>query len=160
MTDATAPTATAARLLLPRLAGFYAWGEGVGYALLRAGFGVVILTHGLPKLLGTPHGSMADPAAGAMRMVESLGLPFAPQLILFVTSLETVGAVRLAAGLLTRLVAPMFAVQMLVICLATRAQFAWFDRGFEFPLMLGLTALYFAMRGGGPFSLNRHFRRE
>jgi putative oxidoreductase len=152
---------TSARLLFPRLAGLYAVGERASYAVLRAGFGLVILTHGVPKLLRIPHGSMTDPFAGATRLIEtSLGLPFAPQLALLITGLETVGALALALGLFTRLLAPMFAVQMLVICIALRANFAWIDRGWEFPLVLGLIALFIAFRGGGEWSLDRLLKRE
>jgi putative oxidoreductase len=158
----TAPHETdPAHLLFPRLRGFYARGETFSYALLRAGFGLIILTHGIPKLLGLPHGSMADPLAGATRMIEmNLGLPFAPQLAIFITALETLGALALAAGFLTRIFAPMFAIQMLLICIALRANFPWLDRGWEFPLVLGLIALFLSMRGGGAWSVDRLMKRE
>ena len=159
MTDLRAVDTT--RLLFPRLGGLYARGETVSYAVLRAGFGLVVLTHGLPKLLGMPHGSMADPLGGATRMIgTNLGMPFAPQLALMITGLETAGALALAAGLFTRLLAPIFAVQMLIICVALRANFAWIDRGYEFPLVLGLIALFISFRGGGEWSVDRLLRRE
>lgn len=143
------------------MGGFYDRGEVVSYALLRVGFGLIILAHGIPKLLGLPHGSMADPLGGAARLIESnLGLPFAPQLAITITALETAGALALAAGLFTRLLAPMFAVQMLKICFALRANFAWIDRGYEFPLVLGLIALLLSFRGGGELSLDRWIGKE
>ncbi len=149
------------RLLFPQLAGVYEQGERLAYVALRAGFGLVILTHGLPKLLGVSHGSMSDPLGGATRLIETnLGLPFAPQLAMLITGLETVGAVALTIGLFTRLFAPIFALQMLVICFALRANFAWIDRGYEFPLVLGLIALFLSFRGGGPFSADRWMKRE
>jgi putative oxidoreductase len=157
----TPPNIDTARLVWPRLGGLYARGEVICYALLRAGFGLVILTHGIPKLFGLPHGSMTDPLGGATRLIETnLGLPYAPQLAIMITALETVGALALTAGLFTRLLAPMFAVQMLVICFALRANFAWIDRGYEFPLVLGLIALFLSFRGGGELSLDRWMRRE
>lgn len=149
------------RLVWPQLGRFYAHGELVSYALLRLGFGFVILTHGIPKLFDLPHGSMSDPLGGATRLIAvNLGLPFAEQLALFITALETVGALALAAGLFTRLLAPMFAVQMLFICFALRANFAWIDRGYEFPLVLGFIALFLSFRGGGALSLDRWLKRE
>lgn len=149
------------RLLFPSLVGLYERGETISYALLRAGFGFAMLTHGLPKLLGTPHGSMANPLAGATRLIEtSLGLPFAPQLAILITGLETVGAIMLIAGLFTRLISALFAVQMLVICFALRANFAWIDRGYEYPLVLGFIALFLAFRGGGALSVDRLMKRE
>ena len=84
------------RLLFPFLAQFYTRGEPITYALLRIAFGLSILTHGIPKLLGMPHGSMADPMAGTTNLIGNvLGLPFAPQLAIFVALLETFGAIAL-----------------------------------------------------------------
>ena len=51
----------------------------------------------------------------------------------FVMLLETIGAIMLAAGLFTRLVAPMVAVQMAMICLIHYPKWAWIDRGMEYP---------------------------
>lgn len=150
-----------ARLLFPRLAIVYARGEDVSYALLRAGFGLIILTHGIPKMFGIPHGSMTDPLGGATRMIgTNLGLPFAPQLALAITGLETIGAISLAVGLFTRALAPIFAIQMLIICVALRANFAWIDRGYEYPVVLGLIALFITFRGGGIWSIDHWMKRE
>lgn len=135
--------------------------QPLAYAALRAGLGLALLTHGLPKLLGTAHGSMADPMAGSVNLIANvLHLPFAPQLAAFVAVFETVGGVMLAAGFLTRLVAPMMAVQMAVICLALGPTWPWIDRGFEYPFILGLLALFIAMRGGGAVSIDRLIGRE
>ena len=92
------------RLLFPFLAQFYTRGEPITYALLRVAFGLSILTHGIPKLFGMPHGSMADPMAGTTNLIGNvLGLPFAPQLAIFVALLETFGAIAIAIGFGTRL---------------------------------------------------------
>lgn len=150
-----------ARLLLPGLSRTYALGNEVSYALLRVAFGITIFTHGLPKMTGEPHGSMADPMAGSINLITNvLQLPFAPQLALMVALLETFGGLALAAGLATRLIASMFAVQMVFICLALGPTWPWIDRGIEYPVMLGFTALLFAFRGGGPLSLDRLVGRE
>ncbi|MHA6720710.1 hypothetical protein ACX40Y_14825 [Sphingomonas sp. RS6] len=53
----------APRLPSPALEGFYARGRVASYVLLRMAFGITIMTHGLPKLTGGAHGSMADPMA-------------------------------------------------------------------------------------------------
>ena len=150
-----------ARLVLPGLARFYALAHPLSYALLRIGAGLTLFTHGLPKVMGRAHGSMADPMAGSTRLIDAvLGLPFAPVLAVFVAGLEFFGGLMLAAGLLTRIVAPMFAVQMAVICVALGPNYPWIDRGFEYPLMLGFVALFIAFRGGGPLSLDRAIGRE
>ncbi len=150
-----------ARLVLPGFARFYALAHPLSYALLRIGAGLTLVTHGLPKILGRAHGSMADPMAGSTRLIDVvLGLPFAQVLAVLVAGLEVFGGLMLAAGLLTRIVAPMFAVQMAVICYALGPTYPWIDRGFEYPLILGLLALFIAFRGGGPLSLDRAAGRE
>ena len=135
-----------ARLLIPALGPFYAAAAPIASALLRVAFGLTIVTHGVPKLLGTAHGSMADPMAGSTGLIGTvLGLPFAPQLALFVAP---------------RLFAPMLAVQMAVICLALGPTYPWIDRGVEYPLILGFIALWIALQGGGRWSADRLLGRE
>ncbi|WP_245306130.1 DoxX family protein [Bradyrhizobium sp. LTSP849] len=148
-------------LLLPALRNFYEISNPVSYALLRVAFGLILLTHGLPKLLGESHGAMANPFASSVNFItNSLHLP-APILFgYFVMYLETFGAVMLAAGFFTRLIAPMIAVQMAMICLIHYPKWAWIDRGMEYPFLLGLVALHISFRGGGRFSVDRLIGRE
>lgn len=148
-------------LLIPSLASFYAAAKPATYALLRVAFGLTIVTHGAPKLLGVAHGSMADPLGGSTRLIETvLHLPFAPQLAMFVALLETFGGLAVAIGFATRLIAPMLAVQMLFISIALGPTYPWIDRGVEYPLMLGFVALLISIHGGGPYSLDRLIGRE
>jgi len=130
--------------------------EPVLYAVLRVAFGIVMLTHGLPKALGTSHGSMADPMAGSINLIQNvMGLPFAPQLAFLVMLLETGGALLLVAGLLTRPVALLMALEMAAISYALGPTWPWIDRGIEYPVLMGFLALYMAARGGGAWSLDR-----
>lgn len=150
-----------AALHFERLAPVYARLDPLAYAALRIGFGLAMVTHGLPKLTGTAHGSMADPMAGSINLIANvLHLPFAPHLALFVALLEGVGGAMLTAGLLTRIVAPMMAVQMAVICVVLGPTWPWIDRGIEYPFILGLLALFVAVRGGGSLSADRLIGRE
>lgn len=149
------------RLLFPALGPFYAVATPLASALLRVAFGLTIVTHGVPKLLGTAHGSMADPMAGSTALIgRVLDLPFAPQLALFVALLETFGGLAVAVGFGSRLFAPMLAVQMAVICLALGPTYPWIDRGIEYPLILGFVALWIALHGGGRWSVDRLLGRE
>lgn len=149
------------RLFFPGLARFYDRAGPLAYALLRGAFGLTIVTHGLPKLTGSAHGSMADPMAGSINLMANvLHLPFAPQLAMCVALLETFGGLAVAIGLGTRLFAPMLAIQMLVICLALGPTYPWIDRGFEYPLILGFVALLIAIHGGGAASADRLVGRE
>lgn len=161
MPDQPGSAAREDRLLFPALGPFYAAAGPIASALLRAAFGLTIVTHGLPKLLGTAHGSMADPMAGSTALIGGvLGLPFAPQLAMFVALLETFGGLAVAAGFATRLFAPMLAVQMAAICLALGPTYPWIDRGVEYPLILGFLALAIALQGGGRWSVDRLLGRE
>jgi putative oxidoreductase len=148
-------------LIIPALAGFYDRMTPIAYAALRVAFGVTIMTHGIPKLMGGAHGSMANPLAGSTNLIANvLHLPFAPQLAIFVAVLETFGGLAVAIGFATRLFAPMLAIQMLCISIALGPTWPWIDRGIEYPVMLGFTALLIAMRGGGPISVDRVIGRE
>ena len=151
----------APRLTLPTLQPVYDNGTPLAGAALRIAFGLTMVTHGLPKLLGASHGSMADPMAGSTGLIRNvLGLPFAEELAMLVTLLETFGGLALAAGLATRLMAVMFTVEMIAISVALGPTWPWIDRGIEYPVMLGFAALLFAFMGGGRFSLDRRLGLE
>ncbi|MEH6350611.1 DoxX family protein [Pseudomonas sp. 3JA] len=129
------------------------------YTLLRIIFAGVLLTHGLPKVLRIPHGSMADPMAASINLIQNvMGLPFAAQLAFLVMLLETVGALMLAIGLGTRLVALLIAIEMVAISYALGPTWPWIDRGIEFPVLMGFLALYIVARGGGAYSLDSRQR--
>jgi putative oxidoreductase len=135
--------------------------EPLSYLLLRVAFGLMLMTHGVPKILGRSHGSMADPMAGSVHLIGNvLHLPAAPLIGWFIALLEGVGGLMLVLGLLTRLVAPLVVVQMLVISWLLAPTFPWIDRGFEYPLMLVFVVLLVAARGGGPVSLDAWLRRR
>lgn len=130
--------------------------EPAMYAVLRVVFALIILTHGWPKALGTSHGSMADPMAGSIGLIRNvMGLPFAPQLAFLVMLLETVGAIALALGFHTRVVALLLALEMAGISLALGPTWPWIDRGIEYPVLMLFLALFMAFKGGGPWSLDR-----
>jgi len=149
------------KLLFPSLGRIYSSLEPLSYAVLRTAFGIILLTHGLPKMLGSAHGKMADPFGTTAMLIQSkLGLPFPVFFAYCVTAIETVGALCLAAGLLTRVIAPVVAVEMAMICLVFWPTWAWLDRGMEYAFLMGLVALHLTMRGGGPYSIDRLLRRE
>lgn len=148
-------TATAPAPIVPRLRGMLERLEPFAYMLLRVGFGLTLMTHGVPKLLGTSHGSMADPMAASTNLIaNALQLPGAPLIAWLVALLEGVGGLMLAAGLVPRLVAPLVLVQMLVICYLLGPTYPWIDRGIEYPVVLALLAFYIACRGSGRRALD------
>jgi putative oxidoreductase len=148
-------TALAPALIVPRLRAFFERLEPLAYLLLRIGFGLTLMTHGVPKLLGRSHGSMADPMAASTNLIANvLQLPGAPLIAWAVALLEGVGGLMLAVGLLSRLVAPLVLVQMLVICYLLGPTYPWIDRGIEYPVVLALLAFYIACRGSGRGALD------
>lgn len=149
-------------LFVPALGAFYAAVEPVAYAALRILFGLTLVTHGYPKLFHLPHGTVADPYASATRIIaDTLHLPAATTLAAAVTGIEFFGGLLLAAGLLTRLVAPMIAVQMAVIAFGVAwPTWAWTEHGMEYPVLMGAIAAAMAMRGGDIYSLDRLIGRE
>jgi putative oxidoreductase len=134
--------------------------EPLTYAALRIALGLTLFTHGLPKLMGGGHGAVVDPFASVMNLVDTkLHLPFPIFFACCVTGIETLGALCLAAGFLTRIAAPMIAVEMAVICYIDFPVFNWLDRGLEYALLMGMMALHISMRGGGQFSIDRFLGR-
>lgn len=150
------------RLVFPSLATFYSLAEPLGYAALRVWFGMTLLTHGYPKVFRVPHGAIADPYANLVNVIgNKLGLPAPELLALLVTFLESGGAIMLAAGLGTRIIAPMLAVQMVVIALGVHwPAWGWTQHGMEYSLLMGALAGYMSLRGGGRYSLDRLIGRE
>ncbi len=70
--------------------------------------------------------------------------------------IEFVGGIALIIGLFTRFFAAAAAVEMLVITvLYWKAGFSWLNRGYEYTLLWGLVCFAIALRGGGPYSLDR-----
>lgn len=133
----------------------------LGTALLRVSLGAILLTHGLPKLLHTAHGAMADPMARSIHLIrDGAGLPFAPQLATLVMLIETAGALLLMPGLGTRAAALAICAEMIGIARVLGPTWPWLERGIEYPVLMGCVALAIALTGAGPWSLDAWWRRR
>ena len=127
-----------------------------GYAFARVWFALLILPSGYEKVF----------ADGAARIAAGnvLKTGFYPPLFWawVVALLEFVGMIMLAAGLLTRPVAFMMAIELGVIVLTIQMPNGWFwtSRGTEFAFMLFLVCCAFVLGGGGRYSLDRKLGRE
>ena len=76
-------------------------------------------------------------------------------------SIEFVGGIALMLGLFTRFWAAAAAIEMAIISYAyLNNGFAWLNRGYEYTLMWGLVCFAIALRGGGPYSLDRKLGTE
>ena len=147
------PTDRQPQLLIPQLQPFYNWAEPMTWLLVRLTVGLMLLPHGIPKLL---EGVQATAAKALTRRGIEAAEPLAVVLIL----LETVGGLCVALGLFTRFFAAAITVEMAVIAYHHLPKFGWTGPGYEYPLMWGLIMLAVALRGGGPFSIDRKLAKE
>jgi putative oxidoreductase len=141
-------TTSEPKLIFPGLAGFYASVSDLWYPLIRATAGGCMIYHGWAKVV-----SGVVPVAAAMtKNGFVLGLGYAA---LF---LETVGAACIVIGLSTRFFAAALAIEMALITFIVQM-----PRGFarmELSLIFGLVFFAIALRGGGPYSLDRVIGKE
>lgn len=126
--------------------------------LVRATAGLLLVPHGAQKLFGW-FGGYGLEATGQF-FAAKLGLP--PALALLAGLIEFFGGLALALGLATRLSAALVVGLMFVATFQVHwgNGFFWTSGGVEYPLMWGLVALSFVLRGGGRLSLDAAIGRE
>ena len=144
------------KLVLPFLAPFYAVARDLSYPLMRITLGGLMLFHAFTSGKLTGKVTVAAFAANLAKR----GLEPSVPLAYLVYFSETVGAVCLMVGLLTRFVAAAMAIELAVITFAV-----YWPNGFHFattanggaelPFLWGLMVFFVALRGGGPYSLDR-----
>ena len=142
------------KLLLPFLRPFYDVVIPLSWPIVRIAVGWNLIVHGWGKI-------MRGPDAQAAAFAHD-GLPFGVKFAIFLTIVEFVGGIAIALGLFTRFFAAAIAIEMgyLVWPLYWGHGFSWLNRGYEYALLWGLASLAVALRGGGPYSLDRKLGRE
>lgn len=150
MTASTEP-----KPLLPFLQPFYAAVVPLSWPLVRFAVGLNLIIHGWGKIARGPVAQAASFAHDGMPM---LGVKFA----IFLSFIEFVGGICITLGLFTRFFAAAVAIEMgyLVWPHYWDNGFSWNNRGYEYVLLWGLVSLAVALRGGGPYSLDRRLGRE
>ena len=140
---------TETRLIVPGLRGFYDSFADIAYTLMRIAIGYIIFMHGWVKVKGGAAGVAAFMAKSGLEP----GVAFAHAAMF----LETVGAVCIVIGLFTRFFAAALAVEMALAFLFVHGPkgFAAGQGGFEYVLLLGIVLFVIAIRGGGPYSVDR-----
>ena len=118
----------------------------------RAVTGLFLMPHGAQKLFGA-FGGYGLEATGQF-FASKLGMPSAMALVVGV--IEFFGGLALATGLLTRIAAGAITVMMAVAILQVHLAngFFWTSGGFEYPLLWGILALTYVVKGGGRLSLD------
>jgi putative oxidoreductase len=118
----------------------------LGLLALRAGLAAVFITHGYVKLFGGHHDR-------TVALFMTVNIPAPEAMAWVVGGLEFVGGLALAAGLGTRLVAALLAIEMAVAIARVR----W-PQGFlgaaEFEVLLLLACLALFGTGSGRISLD------
>jgi len=143
------------KLLYPGLGGFYETMLPIAGTLVRVVVGIMFLMHVSTKFkLGA--------AAVAANVFAKNGIEPALMWTYVVMFLETVGGVCLIIGLFTRFFAAALAIEMLVALLFVHLPkgYAAGGGGFEYVLLIGVVCLVIAIRGGGPYSVDRAIGKE
>ncbi|MGH7607413.1 MAG: DoxX family protein [Gemmatimonadales bacterium] len=115
---------------------------------VRIAVGAVFLNHGIVKL--------QNGVGATASYLATIGFPFATIFAVALMTVETVGAVCVLLGILTRAWAAAMAVVMTVAILAVRLPAG---RGFELEGLLLAGALTLIGLGDGPLSLAVRFKR-
>lgn len=146
------------RYYIPALGALYSSVESLVLPLLRLGLGVILMAHGAQKLFGM-FGGMG--LSGNAALFDRLG--YSPGMFwgTLVGCTETFGGLLLAIGLFTRPAALSIVIFMIFAIHFTSAKgFFWSQGGMEYPLLIGLVALVFLVRGGGDYSIDRSLGKE
>ena len=139
--------------VVPALQGFYEKVVPLSWPLVRLAAGWGMLVHGWLKIMGG-----TEKAAGAFASMQ-----FSNPTMLAVVStwLEFLGGLFVILGLFTRFWAAALAIELGYIFLVYWGNgFSWLNRGYEYVLLWGAVYLAIALRGGGPYSLDRRLGRE
>jgi putative oxidoreductase len=136
------------KLLVRGVAKLYEVLAPLSYTLVRVSLGVFLIPHGYAKLF-------QDDAVAASRNFVNFGWSNPLAWAYFF------GGIMLAIGLLTRIVAAAFVIEMLVISFAVLwPVWSWGRRGMEYALLMGIVALAILLRGGGRYSVDHYIGRE
>lgn len=116
------------------------------------GAGLLFMQHGVQKLFGWLGGFGGEPGATA-ELFSLMGLAGV---------LEVFGGLLIVIGLLSRPVAAILVVEMIVAYFMAHAPQGGFpiQNGGEVPLLFALVFLFIAASGPGPASLDRMIRRN
>lgn len=121
----------------------------VGLALVRIMTGVVMFMHGYQKffMMGLD---------GVTGFFTQIGVPLPAVAAPLVAGLELVGGIALIAGVLTRLVAAAFVVDMLGAIVFVHLANGFFvsDGGIEFVALLLVACIGFVIAGPGAYSID------
>jgi putative oxidoreductase len=143
------------KLVIPALKPFYNLSIPFSWVLIRCGAGLLLALHGWGKI-----GRTRGPNELMQRLPELASI--GAEITFLLMMIEFVGGLCIALGLFTRFFAAAAAIEMAVLTfyIYWGNGYSWTARGYEFTLLWGVVLFAIALRGGGPFSLDRKIGRE
>jgi putative oxidoreductase len=148
-----ADTQAEPRPLLPNLKSFYDFAIPLAWPVIRIACGWNLLVHGWGKVTRGP--------AAYIKGFNDQGFDPALPWIWAALGIEFVGGIALILGLFTRFFAAAAAIEMAIISyLYWKNGFGWLNRGYEYTLLWGWVCFAIALRGGGPYSVDRAIGKE
>jgi putative oxidoreductase len=146
------------RFYIPALGRLYVGLADIAWLLLRVVVGLNLVPHGMQKAFAAFGGPGMEGFAGALA---KMGYPAPTVLAWLVMLTELGGGILIALGFLTRPAALAVVIFMAMAVLNHLSRgFFWSTGGYEYPLMWGVAALFFLIRGGGPYSVDRAIGKE
>jgi putative oxidoreductase len=144
---------TEPKLLLPGLRSFYDAAIPLAWPVIRIACGWNLAVHGWGKVTRGP--------SAYVKAFSDLGFEPALTWVWGALLIEFVGGIAIILGLFTRFFAAAAAIEMAIISyIYWKNGFAWLNRGYEYTLLWGLVCFAIALRGGGPYSLDRKLGTE
>ena len=142
------------RLLLPFLAPFYKQVIPLSWLVIRIVAGVDLAIHGWEKVVRLP------PIFTALMQgtTATLGPQLDPVHNIVLSFLEFAGGIAIALGLFTRFFAAAAAIELAYITFVVFWSKGY--HGYEYTLWWGLVIFAIALRGGGPYALDRRIGCE
>jgi putative oxidoreductase len=143
------------KLLLPFLDRLYERAIPLSWLVIRIVTGGDLAIHGSEKLVRLPAIFTALAHGGS---TASLGPQFDPVHNLVLTVFEFFGGLCIALGLFTRFFAAAAAIELAIITFGV-----FWPHGYhasEYTLWWGLVTFAIALRGGGPYALDRRLKWE
>ncbi len=148
----TASQTTVSRPLIPGLRALEDSLAPLAEPLIRVAAGLFLMPHGAQKLFGWFGGYGIDETGAFFITVYSL-----PSYLAVIAGvIEFFGGLLLALGLATRPAAALITGMMAVVVVHVHWSqgFFWTQNGVEYPLMWGIIAFAYLLRGGGRYSLD------
>ena len=143
------------RPIIPALGQHYGLASDLAYLIVRVTAGVFVFVHGWIKVTAMTH-------AGLTGYFAKLGIEPASFWAYYIPFNETIVALLVTIGLLTRPAALLLIIEFIVLILVVHVPrgYSAAVNGWEFPLFWLLVLIAILLRGGGPYSVDRMIGKE